>query len=376
MSFRQSGQGNDRRRRLLADESASRGWRAAPSRPRSAKANEPPAGASDNYGDAQFMDEQLRLIDLVPKRLSVFGLWLLGGLLVVTGLEALHASMPGLAPYTSEDGSVAAFDLDGEGSLAVWFSSVTLLLASLTAVLVYTIRRHRKDDYQGRYRVWLWAAMCWFIMSVDETSSLHEGFKEMMKLITGTSLSGDGSLWWVIPYFFLLGAVGSRLLVDMWESRLSSAALLTTAGCYGLAVVAQLGWIGETALARVIMIEEGAEMIGNLFLLLAMALHARFVILDAEGLLPRRKKKSVEDFEEEEYEDEYEEEPSIDEWLKIDAAHDVPPPSRKRKPARKKTVSASPISRKLTKQERKALRKKMLREKLNREREDHNRWGG
>ena len=47
----------------------------------------------------------------------------------------------------------------------------------MTAVLIYTLRRHRLDDYGGRYRLWLWAAACWFVMSMDEACTLHEGFK-------------------------------------------------------------------------------------------------------------------------------------------------------------------------------------------------------
>ena len=78
-----------------------------------------------------------------------------------------------------------------------WFSSMTLAMAAMVAVLVYTVRRHRKDDYQGRYRVWLWAAACFMLMSLDETASLHEGFKEMMTLLTGSAIFGDGSIWWI-----------------------------------------------------------------------------------------------------------------------------------------------------------------------------------
>ena len=135
------------------------------------------------------MDEQLRVTDLVPKRLGVILLLFVAGLLMVAGLEALYAWMPSLAGKTT-DGRVASFDLDGEGSLAVWFSSTVLLLSAVTAVLVYTVRRYKKDDYQGHYRVWLWAAMCWFLLSVDETASLHEGFKEMMTLLTGNRIAG------------------------------------------------------------------------------------------------------------------------------------------------------------------------------------------
>ena len=73
--------------------------------------------------------------------------------------------------------------------------------------------------------------------------------------------------------------------------------------------MAQLGWILPEAGAREVMLEEGAEMIGNLFLLLAMTLHARYVILDAEGLLPHREETEdvYEEDAEEEYEYEYEE---------------------------------------------------------------------
>ena len=39
---------------------------------------------------------------------------------------------------------------------------LTLILAGLAAVLVYTVRRYKTDDYRGYYRIWLWAAMCWF----------------------------------------------------------------------------------------------------------------------------------------------------------------------------------------------------------------------
>jgi len=296
MQFRRSGQRDDRRRRVLSDTlSGTVAAAGAFSPPR----RHPWAGAtaavrkSEHYGDAAFMDEQPRLSDLVPLRLRAFLVVLLAGLAVVAGLEGLYAWTPHLAPMTT-DGRVAAFDLDGEGSLAVWVSSMTLAMAGLVAILVFTIRRHRTDDYPGRYRVWLWAAACWFLLSIDETSSLHEGFKEMMVVVTGTRVFGDGSIWWAAVYFFLLGAVGTRLLVDMRECWLSSAALVATALCYAVAVVTQLGWILPQSGAGGVMVEEGAEMVGNLMLLLAMGLHARHVILDAQGLLPKRKKPAAE----------------------------------------------------------------------------------
>jgi len=391
MQFRRSGQRDERRRRVLSDTLSSsvatplvysrpqRGpWEGETRTPRRSK----------NYGDAAFMDEQPRLTDLVATRLRVFFVVLLAGLAVVAGLEGLYMWMPRLAPATT-DGRIAAFDLDGEGSLAVWFSSITLALAGLTAILVFTIRRHRTDDYPGRYRVWLWAAACWFLLSIDETSSLHEGFKEMMVLVTGTRVFGDGSIWWVAPYFFLLGAVGTRLLVDMRECWLSTAALVATAACYAVAVVAQLGWILPEAGAKGVMVEEGAEMVGNLMLLLAMGLHARHVILDAKGLLRWQKKLAGDTLDREAVEEERElllgnrsvtvhpphgvprpaARPAAPSWP--EPVVSMVPAASSSEPAASSAGTFKPDTldrRKLTKAERKAMRKRLRRLAAERER--------
>ena len=321
---------------------------------------------SENYGDAEFLDRQPRLTDLVPMNLAVFILLFVIGLAIVAGLELLYVWMPKVAALTT-DGRVATLDLDGEGSLAVWFSSMTLALAGLVAILVFTIRRHKKDDYQGIYRIWLWAAACWFLLSIDETASLHEGFKEMMACVTGTRVLGDGSIWWVTAYVFLLGAVGTRLLIDMRHCRLSLSAMVATAACYVVAVTAQLGWALPESGAKGVMLEEGAEMVGNLFLLLAMGLHARYVILDAVGLLPERAKAEVEEKDEEEYEIDYEAEIAIlknNRSVKVHPPHGIRGPSKTHKPSRANTpaeVAAlnPPTNRKLTKAEKKALRRRL-----------------
>jgi len=393
--FRRSGQRDPRRRRLLTDDLSIPVRDDLARETPVAAPHKNPVETPQKYGDSVLMDEPIRLIDLVPRRLTVFGLLLLVGLAAVAGLELLYywASIPGVAGATT-DGRIAALDLDGEGSLAVWFSSAMLSLSAAAAVIVYTVRRHRTDDYHGNYRIWLWAAMCWLLMSIDETSSLHEGFKEMMAGVTGVSPGIDGSMWWVIPYFFLLGAVGSRLLVDMWPCRLSSAALLTAGSCYAVAVVAQLQWILPESGARGVMLEEGAELGGNVLLLLAMGLHARYVILDAEGVIPprRRRVRRRKIVEEEEEEARYEIEGTLSgEWLHVDTAHAAPQPAssrtattraaakKKRKaraaaavhpafaePEPEEEPVASPVQRKLTKQEKKALRKRLARERRER----------
>ena len=74
-----------------------------------------PNSKSEHYGDAQFMDEQPRLTDLVPRRLITFFLIAVAGTGVISLLEMLYVWMPRLAAYTASE-RVAAFDLAGTGT--------------------------------------------------------------------------------------------------------------------------------------------------------------------------------------------------------------------------------------------------------------------
>ncbi len=280
---------DERRRRLLTEDT-----NADPAASAEDARTIPRGENKARYAEAAHYAHRARLTDLVPSQPWVMTVCFLAGLLIVAGLEGLYYWMPSVAAQTT-DGRVEAFDLDGEGSLAVWFSSMTLAAASGIALLVFTVRRHRADDYHGRYRIWVWAAACWLVMSIDECGSLHEGFKELMSHATGTRIAGDGSLWWAGAYLLVLGAVGARLLLDMRECRSSTAAIFATAASYAVAVAAQLGWIMPETGARGVMLEEGAEMVGNLFLVLSMAIHLRYVCLDAEGKVTQRVKKERND---------------------------------------------------------------------------------
>jgi hypothetical protein len=272
---------DDRRRRVLNEELVS-GSIEAEDAPEPSPAATNTARPARRYRETALVDSQPRLTELLPRRLVTLAFFLAAGLLAVAGLESLYFYMPAWAEHTT-DGRIEAFDLDGEGSLAVWFSSVTLLAAAAVAAVIYRVRRQRTDDYTGRYRVWPWAALCCLVMSLDETASLHEGFKELMSHATGTRLVGDGSLWWVLAYGLVLGLLGACVLLEVRDSKATVSFLALTAAAWGVAIVAQLGWLLPESGARGVMVEEGCEMVGNLLLVMALAVYARHVILEAEG---------------------------------------------------------------------------------------------
>jgi len=379
-SFRRGGLRDDRRRRLLTDDlsdpddgSPCRVW----------PEDGVPPRKSEYYGNAEFLEQQWQLLDLVPRRLLVLTLLLLAGTAIVVGLEAAYAwmleRMAAGGTVTTGNTVAAALDIGAKGSLACWFSSLTLLAASVAALLGYTVRRHRTDDYQGRYRVWLWAAGCWFLMATDQAASLREGFRDAMVALTGTPLLRDGTLWWVVVYVLVFGAVGSRLLLDMRPSRLSIGALTAAAVAYGLAITSHLGWTLAGTAAGEVMLRTSSEMAGHLMLLAAMGLHSRYVILDAEGLVPHPEPRKVENPDEDEVNDEVKViSTNSNRWRAIDPPHVTPQPVYQRpapqpaatpvpKSSPTSTSSPSPVNRKLTKAERRALKERLLRERRERE---------
>jgi hypothetical protein len=226
-------------------------------------------------------------------------------------------------------------------------------------------------------------------LATDQAASLREVFRELMTDLTGARLLGDGSIWWAIFYVVLLGAVGSRLLMDMRPNWLAIVALSMAGVAFSFAIMIRLGWLAAESSADEVMFRMGGVMSGSLLLLAAMGLHARHVLLDAEGLLPKRESRFAEQkpSDESDAADESGEEAEDvatsggDRWLKIDPPHSTPQPPLGRSALPSTTplgtaVSSftsdsllSPVQRKLTKGERRALKERLLRERRERQRQ-------
>jgi uncharacterized membrane protein YgcG len=54
--------------------------------------------------------------------------------------------------------AAAVFDSRGVASLQVWRAQTFLMAAASVALIVRLLRRHRRDDYKGRFRAWGWMA--------------------------------------------------------------------------------------------------------------------------------------------------------------------------------------------------------------------------
>ena len=374
----------------------------------------PPAHAVENYGDAEFLEAQLRITDLVPRRLLALVPLPLLGVAAIAGLITLYVTAPELLHTPGCRPAMAS--LGQPGSLGNWFSSLLLLVASLLAIITFTVRRHKADDYRGRYRIWLWAAAFWFLMASDAAASLHEGLQQSLVSLTHMRIVGNGTIWWLAPGLLLYGTIVTRLLIDMWSCRLSTAAMSLSAIAYTSALAAFFHIVRVPMEHAGPVFLYGSLLAGHLFLAWSMALHARYVLLDAEGRLPRRmprpkaakrriiksKAKAVNsaggDFATAEGSNpaEAETEYATDTWIAIDPPHgegtSPKPPVLKRVNTGAVTSvpsfvqkSAAPLAgvlpsasgqddRKLSKLDRKALKKKLLEDRLKTEQRKAANW--
>ena len=114
---------------------------------------------------------------------------------IATGLEALYGHVA--LGYTSlRIDQVPAVDLAAPGSVADWFSSCLLLAAAGLGILTYLIRRHRVDDYRGRYRMWYWMVPLLVIASLDQVSDLQTSLRTALLVLAGIPDYADATLIW------------------------------------------------------------------------------------------------------------------------------------------------------------------------------------
>lgn len=294
MQFRAAGHRDERRRRVLMEESrcrsgdeplgapAARSADAAPPRPR-------------RYADVALTSHQPRIGDLIPCRLWTLTVWTAFLFACVAGMETLYGYVAlgylrmGDTRFAVEQ--LPAIDLAGSANVACWFSAWLLSMAAVLGYLTYLIRRHRLDDYRGRYRMWYWVVALLIIASLDQVAHLQASARVVIFELAGFTQDPQALLMWSVGLTTVLALIGLRVAAEMRASRLALIALMMASTCYGLAVAAHLGSFSDMTGALRVMALSALVMTGHISLLGAFCLYARHVHRDACGQLPVRRRK-------------------------------------------------------------------------------------
>ena len=283
-------QRRDQRRRLVVS------WNRSTSTP---SASQPETRRLADYSPEALPEHQPSLATLLPTGLGGFAL-------AAAGLLALFAAAVGVGLWEAfANGPVfgrgatrfavtlaaarRCLDVQSFSSLGGWLAQLCLVSATVTALIVRLMRRHRRDDYRGRYRAWGWLAGLFALTACAGQVPLGDLFAAFVSEATGITLGPEGMGWWVLTAGLLYAAIGlwgvlplhERAATGIWLS-LCLAAWAATAAC---------DWFGhgQTAQGQALQAAIGNTcwMAGAVLAAIAMLAAARSVLREVRGLPAR-----------------------------------------------------------------------------------------
>jgi hypothetical protein len=282
----QGSQRRDQRRRLLVSWNRSR---------TAATAVEPPARHSmAEYAPEALPERQPALATFLPTGIGGLAvaatliLVALGGALVLGGYEPALAAVGRLAGgrFAKTIAALqACVDPRSVRSLAGWLSQLLLAIAATVALVVRAMRRHRRDDYRGRYRAWGWLAG----LLVGATCAAQFPLGRLVGLFlaeaTGIEFGPQGFGWWMAVATLLFGGVSAWAVLPLPE-RLATSAWLSAA-LASWAASAACKWIGADRDAFAIA-AQASWIVGSGLMTIAVLAAARSVIREVRGESGRR----------------------------------------------------------------------------------------
>jgi len=286
MQFRRNGLRDERRRRALMDDRASDSGNQSTSN----TAEDFVCRSARTYSKTAVDERRIRLVDVVPVYLVHVTLVYAAIVLTVAVLLAMHHYGANIVRWA---------DLTRVDSLGTYLSAGSLFVGAMLAFLTYRIRRHRLDDYRGRYRCWIWFAGLLLFASLDCMLNFRSDVARGLEAVTRVRLLGQTEGWWVVVWCVAYGSMALRALIEARESNgtiavgMISAALLFT----GMALQLDLLLLPSSVPAGLAL--HAAQLLGVGLLLATLVQYSRYVWLDAQGLISRRRAGVQENIEEE-----------------------------------------------------------------------------
>lgn len=245
------------------------------------------------YEQGARRSRQFKTTDLIPKRGWSVAAILAMAFAAIAALNLLHLNSPDWIQLIGQEG-VEALSLDSRTGLAVWYSNFLLLLTACVSLQLFLLRQHRRDDYRGSYRIWVFLAFVFLLASAASVTGIAAALKNVAGNFLGSNPIGNGI---AIVLVFKLGGLlilFARTMVEVRHSRLAVLGLMLVVAAYGGAAV-----FSEVPAAQSKANEYVHSAFGNCLLFGATGIFltaltfARFVYLEANGLVGRSKKRKA-----------------------------------------------------------------------------------
>jgi len=248
------------------------------------------------YSPEAAPERQPAIATLLPTGLGGFSLAAVGIVAVVSAAIAIGIYEPGFGAAGRAVGgrfarSIAGlsdcFDVRTMASFTGWLSQLLLVTAAIVSLVVRLMRRHRRDDYRGRYRAWGWLAGLLMIASCTAQFPLGRLVGTFLAEATGIAFGPAGLGWWVTVSAIALGAVTLWAVLPLHERLATALWLAAGLAAWGGSVAAT--WVADGR-ASVAIAAHAAWVAGSGLIAIAMLAAARSVIREVRGIPARTPK--------------------------------------------------------------------------------------
>lgn len=273
-----------RRRRVLNEEVLSASNIAVRSAS-STKNIEP--GDTPRYGAGANIENHPQVTSFVPRRFRTLSLIAFCGLAAVTVAELTAHYAKQLSELVQVISPAEITDVFCTRFVA-WTSAAMLLFTAGYTRLIFSLRRHRVEDYRGRYRVWRTAGWAAILLSINAVLGAHELVARCLSNLVDWQLLPTNAGWWLVPAALLGGWLLVKLIIDASECRSAWAVYLLAIGCLTVAGIHSAGWSPAWSADWPGTLSRSLPLLGYTFMLVGSLLFARHVILDVQGLIEHR----------------------------------------------------------------------------------------
>lgn len=179
------------------------------------------------------------------------------------------------------------------GRLTTFFSTMMLLWAGQLALLIYWYRRKSRNDFAGRYRIWLWIGGMLQLFLVIVATGAHRPFAAYMQRIWPVEVPQYGLICWLVPAATLSVTMYRLLRIELKRHR-SGLFLLNVAVSSGTVAALTLivgGFLPERLRD---LVQVGSSTLSHLCLATSLLMHARYVVhVSNEAPKRERRRKKV-----------------------------------------------------------------------------------
>jgi hypothetical protein len=179
-------------------------------------------------------------------------------------------------------------DVQRPGSLAAWISSLLLVAAAYQGVQIYRLRRHKTDDYRGKYRVWAWVPLVLLAMAAGQATDVHRDAIRLTGALfapkTGSVHAATWPLLAVISWLVVAGRLALEIRVSRWATALLAMA---SVGYVAGLLTAQIP-VQPISQMLIVLCSSAFLMVSHLGVFVSVLVFGRYVYLDSQGLLPAR----------------------------------------------------------------------------------------